>query len=236
MNIRTYFPTYQDLEAAPVPAVAGALLKVLLPKVRGGEGSFHIHNETLEARSFYDGRWECARAVSEAFGWLAARNLICLAPNQDAWMILTRTGLAAANVADFVAWAADRDIPETLLHPMIIQECIANFRLGKFDTAVFEAFKTLEVAIRHAAGLSASDIGTHLARKAFRPSDGPLSDTTTDGGEQQALADLMAGAIGSYKNPHSHRKQALGAGEAREMLILASHLLRIVHTRGVPPT
>ena len=79
MNIRAFFPTYQDLEAAPVPAVAGALLKVLLPKVRGGEVSFHVHNETLEARAFYDGRWECARAISEAFGWLAARNLICLA-------------------------------------------------------------------------------------------------------------------------------------------------------------
>ena len=106
-----------------------------------------------------------------------------------------------------------------------------NFRLGKFDTAVFEAFKTLEVAIRDASGLPPSDIGVSLARKAFRPGDGPLCDTSTEGGEQQALADLMAGAIGSYKNPHSHRKQELGAAEAREMPIMASHLLRIFESR-----
>jgi uncharacterized protein (TIGR02391 family) len=126
---------------------------------------------------------------------------------------------------------ADREFSEALLHPTIAVGCMDNFRLGKFDTAVFEAFKTLEVAIRDASGLPPSDIGVSLARKAFRPGDGPLCDTSTEGGEQQALADLMAGAIGSYKNPHSHRKQELGAAEAREMPIMASHLLRIVESR-----
>jgi uncharacterized protein (TIGR02391 family) len=232
MNLLAYFPTYVELEAAPVPAVAGAILKRLLPALRNGEGSFHPYNEIKNARNPYADRWECARAISEALGWLMARNLVCPAPGQDGWMILTRAGIEAAKVPDFVEWAADREIPESLLHPVIVQECMANFRLGKFDTAVFEAFKTLEIAIRQASGLAAADIGVVLARKAFRPNDGPLTDTSTEGGEQQALMELMAGAIGSYKNPHSHRKQALGAGEAREMLILASHLLRIVHARS----
>jgi len=235
MNLRTYFPTYQDLEAAAVSVVAGVILKVLLPNLRKGEASFNIHNENLGVRSTYDGRWECMRATSEAFGWLAARNLICAAPDQDGWMILSRAGLQAASVNDFSAWTADRELPESLLHPTIVRECMTNFRLGKFDTAVFEAFKTLEVTIRDASGLPPSDIGVSLARKAFRPGDGPLSDLTTEPGEQQALADLIAGAIGSYKNPHSHRKQDLSASESREMLILASHLLRIVQTRGSAP-
>jgi len=53
-------------------------------------------------------------------------------------------------------------------------------------------------------------------------------------GEREALAHLFSGAIGSYKNSHSHRDVALlDSGDASEMLMLASHLMRIAEDRTI---
>lgn len=42
-------------------------------------------------------------------------------------------------------------------------------------------------------------------REAFNQDRGPLRDPAADGGERVARMELFAGAIGSFKNPHSHR-------------------------------
>lgn len=61
------------------------------------------------------------------------------------------------------------------------------------------------------------------------PSDGVLRDPEAEGGEQQAAADLFAGAIGAYKNPDSHRTVKFeDPVEAAEAIQLADLLLRIV--------
>jgi uncharacterized protein (TIGR02391 family) len=97
---------------------------------------------------------------------------------------------------------------------------------------VFQAFKELEVKIRESAGGKLKDYGVTLVRKAFHPQTGPLTDPQAPEGERDSLMQLVAGAIGSYKNPHSHRKIKLSAEEAVEMFLLSSHIYKIVDARS----
>ena len=69
-------------------------------------------------------------------------------------------------------------------------------------------------------------------RRAFDAKAGPLRDPESPTAEREALAHLFAGAIGSYKNPHSHRRVRIDSEEAVEMIMLASHLLKIADSRG----
>ena len=87
--------------------------------------------------------------------------------------------------------------------------------------------------VRKAGGYSNSDIGVNLMTAAFSPSNGPLTDTALDKGERVSLMRLFEGAIGLFKNPHSHRDVNLdNPQEAAELIFFANHLLRIVDQRA----
>jgi uncharacterized protein Ymh len=47
--------------------------------------------------------------------------------------------------------------------------------------------------------------------------------------DYQAMANLFVGAIGLYKNPQSHRNVPTEPADAAEVLMFASHLLRMVN-------
>jgi uncharacterized protein (TIGR02391 family) len=179
---------------------------------------------------------EVGVAVSEAWRWLELNLFLVPATHVIGaggiqFFVLGRRGRQALTLEQFADYRRAATFPRELLHPTIVQTVWPLLARGEFDAAVLLAFKAVEVAVREAGGFEPTDLGVSLIRKAFNPESGPLSKTADPVGERDALMHLFSRAIGSYKNAHSHRNVIIQAGEAQEMVLLASHLLRIVDSR-----
>lgn len=223
--------TNKELRDLPLEALAHRLLETLA----GGQINFNNTIQGLRQRGEY-GQGDAVpmdllNRVADAWAWLEAHGLIGPSvenPHGAAWQRRTALGteMAHDSAASSKLWASDR--LAGALHPRL-DSARAVFGLGDYETAAFAAMKAVEVEVRSAAGLSNELLGVALMRKAFQPKQGPLCDPDAEGGEQQATADLFAGAIGAYKNPASHRTVKFDDPiEAAEVIQLADLLLRIV--------
>jgi len=152
-------------------------------------------------------------------------------PPSDALM-LSRSG-SIFTADDLPRMRIERILPEFLLHYRLRSVCMDIFNTGHYQAAVFEAFRVLEVAIRERANYDETDYGTDMISRAFNDKNGPLRDQGATEAERQAMQRLMSGAYGVYKNPSGHRDIELtDPQKAAELLIIASHLLRIVEGRS----
>lgn len=237
--LHTLVPEAHSVFEMHTADLAGYVLEVLISAGAAEGGIWNRRNfcsqvgrEYVEAGQQSD--MKVGIACSSAWSWLEANGLICRHPEQDnEWFMATPRGEAIRNHQNLRNYMTSEQLPEVFLHSELLINVRPLFFQSRFETAVFEAFKTLEVTIRSAARLGHNLIGVALASRAFNSEDGSLTDMTAEKGERVALMNLMTGALGSYKNPASHRRVEISAEEARDMIILASHLLKIVESRVV---
>lgn len=170
------------------------------------------------------------QCLMESWMYLEREEFIAPRPGQQGdWSFVTRKGRKVVEAQDFQSYRKAYLLPSEGLDPILIQKTKQSFVRGDYDTAVFQAFKEVEVRVRKKANLTNSDLGVPLMRKSFKPNGGILTDTSADPGEQTARMDLFAGAIGTYKNPSSHRDVIFSdPKEVADIIHIANQLLRIV--------
>jgi uncharacterized protein (TIGR02391 family) len=119
-------------------------------------------------------------------------------------------------------------MPETYVHPLIVKKCFTLLNGGQYESAVLQAFKSIETSIRKKIKAPSELVGIRLIRKAFNPENGTLTDHALPKVECEAFCNYIAGAFGYYKNPCSHRDVDMDFISAFERIVVASDLLKVI--------
>ena len=237
-SMKDIFPPPQEALELEPEELAVLLLKYLSEAEQAGDSNIlHLYNLTLPGhlRPYAGEQYEeVAKAITEAWRWLEIEGMIAPLPGQTGrFVFITRKGKKLVSELDLRTYLHGNLIPKQTLDPVLARKVRPLFVRGDYDTAVFQAFKEVEIRVREAANLPSHLIGVPLMRKAFRSQNGPLTDKQQIPAEQQAASDLFAGAIGLFKNPSSHRDVDFeDPVETAELIYFVNLLVRMVDDRS----
>jgi uncharacterized protein (TIGR02391 family) len=252
-TLYSLFPDVDRLLKLKPEDVAPILLKLALPQQQTAgfipAAVTQVPTTDLIAgRDFpHHKRLDVDRLVNSAWNWLERDGFIEPAPGMNGangWRMFTPQGAAVANGQDMRKLRDALEFPKSLLHPAIREKAWNSVVRSSNSTshndlvdAVRGAFVAVEEAVRSAGGYAFTDFSERLMKKAFDPDTGPMGDRDTGKPrpEREALQTLFIGAMNTYRNPISHRTPVLEVEEAKDQLLLASHLLRIVDARRPKP-
>jgi uncharacterized protein (TIGR02391 family) len=231
-TIYSIIPNPEELLKLDLEDVAAVILESLnsIEHLQLNRNDFAMQRTVQEYPPIYHER--LIKALMTGWGYLEREGLIAEMPTKAGWYFITDKGKTLRHREDLIAYRAATTLPKYLLHPTIARKVDVAFQNAEYDTAVFQALREVEVAVRTASGFLPTDIGPALMRKAFDPKTGPLRDDSMIDLEKTAMYEMFAGLVGAYKTPRSHRHVVLDASEAAEIIIFASHLLKIVEARA----
>jgi len=217
-DMATLVPNPDDLLALSVEEQGRLILKLLTSgdtnETTGPtrSGKVNQHNFFNRANDFaappkYGRRQQDVdRALLRAWAWLEREGLLVKDPSPGQnWFFLTEDARDLGSREDTTAYRRANLLATNQLHQLIAGKVRPAFLRGHYDTAIFQAFLEIEVAVREAGGFPQDLVGEKLMRAAFAPAKsgqhGPLTDTNLPPGEQEAMSHLFAGAFGLYRNP-----------------------------------
>lgn len=225
--MKLWEPTADELREMPLDALALLVLDDF------GEQGWNVDSYFKECAQYHRdlyGQPRVANRIAEAWAWLEANVLIGRNPTQDSPNArkITDSGREAL-VQGVGRLRAGRRLGVDM-HPRLAISVRRQFLMGEFELAAFAAMREVEIRVRELGGYGNDMIGVALMTAAFHPkTPGPLVDERAESGEQEALMALFRGAIGTFKNPLSHR--AVDYDDpvlAAEIVLFADLLLRLL--------
>ncbi|GAB2582961.1 TIGR02391 family protein [Microlunatus antarcticus] len=196
-------------------------------------GGWNVGNYFNGVSQQHAGAWATPglpERLADAWAWLEAQGLIGPHPTQGSSPNARRMTKAGAEAlkTGLARVKAGRRL-DVDLHPRLQWTVRRQFLMGEQELAAFAALREVEIRVRALSNFPDDLVGVSLMAAAFKPKTGPLAEPQAEGGEQEATMALFRGAIGTFKNPSSHR--AVDYADpvlAAEVIFLADLLMRLL--------
>ena len=196
ITFASLIPNGDDLLQLEVEELAGVLLMVLNSYPEPDRIAFqrqsNLHRsglcKALSNNPQYPGlQNEINKALMEAWSWLQSESFLIVDPYASDWFFVSRSGKRLKSRDDLDSYRKANLLPKGQLHPVIASRVYPAFLRGDYETAIFQAFKEVEICVRRAGQFLPEMSGIDLMRRAFSPSNGPLTDMGLPAGERDRL-------------------------------------------------